>query len=393
MPVNIRTLIILCTCLCVLANCRARQRGGDEAFDRALAPGESGLELVPVAQHPRFHLSQVNRADFQKGIQHSLTYLRAASAAQHYPIDGIRQAQVVRALQKLDQFLTQHPQATAGQLQDYVRRHFKVYRSVGYNGRGSVLFTAYYTPIFKASKRRHGPYQYPLYKRPADLVSGKTGKDISHRRLANGQLSIYPDRATIERSKMLDGTELCYLTDPFDAYVIHVQGSARLRLEDGSLWEIGYNGTNGHEYKSVPLKLVKDGKMKENEISLQNLRRYFQRNPRLLDRYLHHNPRFVFFKATQGGPFGSLGQQVTADVSIATDKSIFPRGALCWVETTSPNQQLQQKAYGAFRLDQDTGGAIRAPGRCDLYMGIGPAAERRAGRQLAQGTLYYLVAQ
>ena len=387
------SLGLLCLVLLVLANCRARQRGADAEFDRALAPGESGLELLPASQHPRFHIGQSNVADIRKGIQHSLKYLRAPSAAQHYPMDGIRQAQVVLGLEKLDRFFAQQPRASASALQDYVRRHFKVYRSVGYNGRGNVLFTAYYTPIFKASKKRHGPYQYPLYKRPADLVSGKTGKELSQRKLTNGQLVTYPDRATIERSKMLKGTELCYLTSAFDAYVIHVQGSARLRLEDGSLWEIGYNGTNGHEYKSVPLKLVKDGKMKESEISLQNLRRYFQRRPHEIDRYINHNPRFVFFKATKGGPFGSLGQQVTADVSIATDKSIFPRGALCWVETKSPNQQLQQKHYAAFRLDQDTGGAIRAPGRCDLYMGIGAEAEHRAGRQLAQGYLYYLIAK
>lgn len=376
-----------------LANCRARQRGQEAQFDRALAPGEHGLELLPVAQHPRFSVRGAKVADLRKGIQHSLKYLRSPSAAAYFPINGIRQEQVTRGLQKLDAYLKQNPNPSDRAIQDYISRHFKVYRSVGYNRRGNVLFTAYYTPIFKASKQRQGPYQYPLYKRPADLVSGKTGKELSQRRLANGTLGIYPDRATIERSGMLKGLELCYLADPLDAYIIHVQGSARLRLTDGSLWEIGYNGTNGHEYKSVPMELVKDGLMKKSEVSLPNLRKYFKRNPHKTSSYVNRNPRFVFFKATTGGPYGSLGQQVTEEVSIATDKSIFPRGALCWVQTNSPNAQLQQRPYAAFRLDQDTGGAIRAPGRCDLYMGVGHAAEQRAGRQLAQGFLYYLVAK
>ena len=46
--------------------------------------------------------------------------------------------------------------------------------------------------------------------------------------------------------------------------------------------------------------------------------------------------------------------------------------------------------YQAFRLDQDTGSAIQAPGRCDLYMGVGAEAENRAGHQLYEGFLYYL---
>ena len=92
------------------------------------------------------------------------------------------------------------------------------------------------------------------------------------------------------------------------------------------------------------------------------------------------------------GIIGSLGQPVISDVSIATDKSIFPRAALCYV-VTYEGQGPRARPYAAFRLDHDTGGAIRAPGRCDLYMGEGPQAERRAGMQRSPGRLYYLVAR
>ena len=40
-------------------------------------------------------------------------------------------------------------------------------------------------------------------------------------------------------------------------------------------------------------------------------------------------------------------------------------------------------------VDQDTGGAIRAAGRSDIFMGMGPKAETLAGRTLAEGRLYY----
>ncbi|NEQ99109.1 MAG: murein transglycosylase, partial [Cyanothece sp. SIO2G6] len=41
--------------------------------------------------------------------------------------------------------------------------------------------------------------------------------------------------------------------------------------------------------------------------------------------------------------------------------------------------------------DQDTGGAIRGPGRVDIFMGIGDAAGDRAGLTRANGQLYYLL--
>ena len=40
-------------------------------------------------------------------------------------------------------------------------------------------------------------------------------------------------------------------------------------------------------------------------------------------------------------------------------------------------------------VDQDTGGAINAPGRADIYFGIGALNEIKAGQQFALGRLYY----
>jgi len=43
-----------------------------------------------------------------------------------------------------------------------------------------------------------------------------------------------------------------------------------------------------------------------------------------------------------------------------------------------------------FALDQDTGGAIRAAGRCDIYLGVGDDAGKLAGQTYQEGRLYYL---
>jgi membrane-bound lytic murein transglycosylase A len=105
------------------------------------------------------------------------------------------------------------------------------------------------------------------------------------------------------------------------------------------------------------------------------------------------NPRFVFFKKEEGEPRGSLNEPVTPMRTIATDKSIFPRGSLVYISTVLPqfkNGQVVLQPYSGFALDQDTGGAIRAPGRCDIYMGQGDTAGELAGRTYQEGKLYYL---
>ena len=161
-----------------------------------------------------------------------------------------------------------------------------------------------------------------------------------------------------------------------------VQGSARLRLPDGRVLELGYHGHNGHDYASPAMKMVEDGLVRKEDVSAATLRDYFAKHPQLMDRYLWHNPRTVFFTERPGGPFGSLNVPVTPGATIATDKKVYPPALPAYVNVG----RLRQ-----FMVDQDTGGAIRAAGRCDLYMGVGDEAERRAGQQLSEGELYYLV--
>lgn len=190
---------------------------------------------------------------------------------------------------------------------------------------------------------------------------------------------------------MLAGQELVWLKDRFDAYILHIQGSGKLRLLDGQLMEVGYAGNNGYAPVSVALELVKDGHIARQELNLRRVRQFFQTNPQMLDVYLAKNPRFVFFTQSHGGPFGSLNVPVTPFASIATDKSVYPRAMPAFLHVPVPSGTSGSMTnFRGFMMDQDTGGAIRASGRCDIYMGQGDEAERLAGYQLHEGALYYL---
>jgi len=278
------------------------------------------------------------------------------------------------------------------QMNTLIRQKFDVYTSVGWDGGGEVKFTGYYTPIFDASYTRTERFQWPLYRQPSDLAKGADGT-ILGRKESGGQISTYPARQEIERSNMLEGSELIWLGDPFEVYIAHVQGSARLRMTDGTMITVGYTANNGHEYVPIGPELVRDGKIAPNQLSLQTMIDYFKTHPDEVNKFTWRNPRFVFFAETQGNPRGSLNEPVTPWRTIATDKAIYPRACLAFIDTPLPRNaggQIQLARYNGFALDQDTGGAIRAPGRCDIYMGIGDEAGILAGRTQQVGRLYYL---
>jgi len=192
---------------------------------------------------------------------------------------------------------------------------------------------------------------------------------------------------------MLKGKELVWLGDSFEAYIAHVQGSAKIKLPDGRLTTMGYAANNGQEYQSVAQELLSDGKIPPDQMSLSAMIDYFKKYKDQIDAYVRRNPRFVFFRKEDGPPHGSLNEPVTPMRTIATDKSIFPRGCLAFISTTLPREvggAVVKQLYSGFALDQDTGGAIRAPGRCDVYIGVGDTAGKLAGQTYQEGRLYYL---
>ena len=254
-----------------------------------------------------------------------------------------------------------------------------------------MLFTGYYAPILNASLTPSSRFRVPLYERPADLVTDpQTGKPLG-RKVADGSLVPYYTRREIETAYILTGQELVWLENELDAYLVHVNGSAKLRMPDGSVMYVGYAGKTDRPYASLGQAMVEAGLLPRGGVTLPKIKTVFRRQPEKVHELMFRNENYVFFREYDGGtwPAGSLGLPVTAETSIATDKRIYPRGGVVLVDTQRTSFRGRQERFLRLMLDQDTGGAIEAPGRADLFMGIGPAAEILAGQQYAEGRLYY----
>ncbi|TAH36916.1 MAG: murein transglycosylase [Planctomycetota bacterium] len=378
---------------CAARNDVAPQPGSPlDDFTRELPPGELGLSpLPPGAPLPDFSIAWNDRARLAESVRHSLDYLGAPSSQKHFPYGEITHERMVASLERFLELL--ETSTGADQFRASMVAEFEVWMARGRSNTGDVLFTGYCRPILRGARERGGAYQYPLYGAPDDLVKGEDGA-ILGRRTEGDDVVPYYTTSELLQNRHLDGKEIVWLDDPFDAYIAQVQGSALIQLPDGSMMEVGYAGKNGHEYRSIGMILVDEGRIARSQLSLATLRDYFRKNPSEVDRVIPMNPSFVFFQPTTGGPYGSLGQAVTDMRTLATDKDIFPRGGLCYVEVRLPaydaQERLIQRPMRFFASDQDRGGAIKSAGRSDVFIGTGDAATARAGHVLSIGRLYYL---
>ncbi len=387
LPITMRVLI--CALLLTAASCRATGNSEPE-WGRPLPYGAPALiPLGPDETPPAVGHVWLERTAIRPALERSIGWTRGSWATGHFPIAGVTHE---RALASLERFATLLDTARGAEDFDAaVREEFQWLKSAGWDGAGGgVLFTGYCTPILEGSLTPGGPYRHSLYALPPDLEKAPDGTILGQRTIDG--LRPYPTRKVIEASHMLEGRglELIYLRDPLDAFIAHVNGSAIVRLPDGAEARFGYAGKNGRSYTSLGAELVRDGQLERDEVSLATIRAWAARNPELIGQYLQRNDSYVFFTAIDGNPRGSLNVEVTAHRTLATDKALFPRGALCYVDTRLPLGGGRETVFRQMMLDQDTGGAIRTAGRADLYLGVGPEAERRAGAMRSKGQLYYL---
>jgi membrane-bound lytic murein transglycosylase A len=330
-----------------------------------------------------------DREQLLEAINNSLKYLntpQAEKAYRKYPVSGFSRYRVRLSLLRFRQLL--RSSQSAADFQAAVQKEFIFYRSVGSDDKGSVQFTGYFEPIYTASRSRTEEYRYPLYRKPSNL---------------NNWSKPHPSRSELEgadglssNNGSLAGLELVWLRDRLEAFFIQIQGSATLNMTDGSIMTVGYAGNTDYPYVSIGKELIKDGVFPPEDLTLPMVIEYFQNNPQQLNVYLPRNNRFIFFRETNGAPpLGSLGVPVTAERSIATDKSVMPPGALALIHTKIPYSNgiggIEKSLVSRYVLDQDTGSAIKGPGRVDIFLGKGPSAGDRAGLVTDKGELYYLL--
>jgi len=293
-------------------------------------------------------------------------------------------------------------------VREFFRTRFDVYRvssrrvenNVEAEPATSGLVTGYYEPLLQGSRVRTDKYTVPLYRVPDDLVVvdlASVYPELSNMRL-RGRLQgrrivPYATRSEITGSNALAGQELLWVDDSIEAFFLQIQGSGRVRLDDGTTVRVGYADQNGHPYRSLGRWLVDQGQLTIDQASMQGIKGWAQRNPGRLKEALNHNSSFVFFRElplgnASAGPLGALGVALTPGYSLAADARFIPLGAPVVLATTDPSSQA---SIVRPMMAQDTGGAIRGPLRFDFFWGFGAAAGERAGRQKYEGQAWLLV--
>jgi membrane-bound lytic murein transglycosylase A len=263
------------------------------------------------------------------------------------------------------------------------------------NGAADGLFTGYYEPLLDGARVKGGVNQTPLLRRPPDLVMVQLGlfrpewrgERIAGRVVA-GNLMPYPSRAEIERGALdEDRLALYWVADPVDAFFLEVQGSGKVRLPDGTMVSLGYDGQNGRPYVSIGKLLIERGELTKAQVSLDAIKQWIRAHPEQGKALLDDNPSYVFFREIQGAtPLGAEGAVLTAGRSLAVDRAFLPLGAPLWLDVRNDDEALRRLV-----IAQDTGGAIRGPVRGDLYWGFGREAERGAGGMKARGRYFLLL--
>ncbi len=266
------------------------------------------------------------------------------------------------------------------------------------------FLTGYYEPEVEGRRKPGDGFVIPMYRQPAELVAKKQARmhGFPNRgkigRRAGRKLVEYHDRAAIEDGALKDrGLEICWLKDPIDAFFIHIQGSARVRLEDGKILRLNYAAHNGHTYLPVGRVLADRGVVPRAEMTMDKIRAYFAETPDEGREIMRMNRSFIFFRevaelAPDAEAVGAQGLPLTRERSIAVDRAIHAYGTPFWIEAELPfESERTMTSFRRLMLAQDTGSAIVGPARADVYFGAGIDAGTIAGRLKHAGRFFMLV--
>jgi membrane-bound lytic murein transglycosylase A len=264
-----------------------------------------------------------------------------------------------------------------------VRRYFTTYFSpyrVTNDGDAKGLFTGYYEIDLHGSKTRSERYHEPLYKLPPDKVAG----------------SAYYTRKEIDEGALVGkGLELVYVDDPVQAFFLHIQGSGRITLDDGTVMRVGFAGQNGHPYTPIGRYMLEQGLLEKGKVSANSIKDWLRNNPEQARFIMQRDVSFIFFKDNSHlteGPIGAQGVPLTTERSLAVDRRFIPLGVPLWLDTTYPTlPEAKPLPLRKLFIAQDTGGAIKGVVRGDVFFGNGKLAEDLAGYMKNKGSYYMLL--
>lgn len=274
----------------------------------------------------------------------------------------------------------------------FFEQNFTPYEVWGDDGRDG-LFTGYYVPELTSSATA----AVPLYAVPSDLISvnlGDFNPDLKGQtvagRVEGNKLIPYYTRAEIEKGALKGkAPEVARVDNPVDAFFLHIQGSGQVKKPDGTILHVGYAGQNGHPYHAIGRELIARGELTKENVSMQSIRDWLEKNPDKAQALMNENKSYVFFDAKdQAGAIGAEGIVLTPGRSLAVDKRKIPYGAPVFISTVSPEGNMPIER---LMIAQDTGGAIRGAVRGDFFWGAGAEAAHQAGLMKSPGRAYVLL--
>jgi membrane-bound lytic murein transglycosylase A len=269
----------------------------------------------------------------------------------------------------------------------FFETRFRPFRIVPETGGG--FLTGYYEPCVPASRIEAEAFRWPILARPTDLVTfgvdaAPAGfpKDISGaRRLSNGALVPYADRAQIEAERR---DPIVWVRDAVEAFLMQVQGSAQVEFPDRSRARLAYDGRNGLPYTSIGKILIEAGEILESDMSLAGLKAWLRRDSATGLDVMRRNRSFVFFTLVEDfdaqlGPIAGAGVPLTPLRSMAVDRTVWAYGLPFWIDAELPWAGEAPQPFRRLMIAQDTGSAIVGAARADLFFGSGDVAGARAG--------------
>lgn len=379
-----RGLLPLCLCLFVI--------GCERPPDRAEL--SDNLQLIPVGFEALPGWREDTIAEALPALRRSCGALLRQPDGRDLGADGLA-GSVADWRPACEGFLALAPDDEAG-LRRQLEADFAAFRAENQNGRPG-LFTGYYEPELKGARMPDATHAWPLYRLPDDLVTADlrrfgeesaAGKLIG--RVESGRLVPYYDRAEIDAGVLAGrDLELAWVDDPVDAFFLHVQGSGRLRLPDGSVMRVGFAGSNGLPFYAIGRALIEEGYVSRAQSSMQAIRDWLRAHPEQGRALMQRNARFIFFREIEGeGPVGAQGVALTPGRSLAVDTAYLPLGVPLWLDSTWP---ATERPLRRLMVAQDRGSAIKGPVRGDFFWGPGEAALEQAGRMKQSGTYYLLL--
>lgn len=362
------------------------------------------LVSIPRDNWPDWN-DDLDQESLLAAISQSLEYLNRLPKGKVFPYgsQAYSAEEMIQTIKFFAELVNLHGLNSA-EFKQALLSNFEVYQATGtIENKGSILFTGYYEPQLEGSPVESHDFPWPLYRRPDDLIEIKlenfhsrfSGEKIVAR-YDNGKILPYYSREEIDTKGVLKGKgyEFLWLKDSIDAFFLQVQGSGQIKINNHEVIKVGYAAANGHPYRSIGKLLVEKGLMEIDKVSLQSLKEFLLRNPSESETILNHNPSYVFFSILDKGPVGSLNVELTPGRSVAADV-MYPHPGLAYVVSRKPVFNTQGEltgwqSFARFVFLQDTGGAIKGPGRIDVFWGTGKEAELSAGHMRQEGRLYFL---